>query len=365
MNEQKRQNSNTETRRDFLQQCAALAGAGFGSIFSLQASLEAGEKDKASRPSHLVRFGKTNLYVSRLCQGTAFRKVTRDANDPEAQRILHHAIEIGVNFFDSAEAYGWGGSETALGKAIAGKRQKLVICTKAAATEFETKGQGKKIRFTKEMLFSKAEGSLRRLATDYLDLYLLHGPDEGTPMAEIADSMDALVRSGKIRYWGISNHKSEDVAKLVELGKRRGKSPIAGLEDYYNLVAADRRDFMDREMFPLIRKGKLGLMAFSPLGEGRLAPGRDVEKGSPLESVVNALDRVAKDLGASRPQVCVAWVLTRPAVTSVLAGAEKPEHVEENFKGSQLKLPAEAIKMLDAASDAYTLRVREKKPASK
>lgn len=355
------ENLGVQQRREFLRRCAWLAGVGLAGAFGSEAPLQAEAKIKSVHSSHLVRFGRTHLYVSRLCQGTAFRKVTRDANDPEAQRILHHAIDIGVNFFDSSEAYGWGGAETALGKAIAGRRDKLVICTKAANTLFETGGQGKKIRFTKEMLFGKAEGSLKRLGTDYLDLYLLHGPDEATPMEEIADSMDALVRSGKIRYWGVSNHKSEDVAKLVDLGKRKGKSPIAGLEDYYNIIAADSRDFMVREMFPLIRKGKLGLMAFSPLGEGRLAPGRELEKGSPLEEVVNALDRVAKDLAVSRPQVCVAWVLTRPEVTSVLAGAERPEHVEENLKGTQLVLPAGAVKMLDAASDAYTLKVKDKK----
>src|SRR5437899_1551090 len=127
MIERQRENIGIQERREFLKHCALLAGAGFAGSFSLEEPLQAETKDKSGRSSHLFRFGRTNLYVSRLCQGTAFRKVTRDANDPEAQRILHHATDIGVNFFDSSEAYGWGGSETALGKAIAGRRDKLVI----------------------------------------------------------------------------------------------------------------------------------------------------------------------------------------------------------------------------------------------
>ena len=103
----------------------------------------------------------------------------------------------------------------------------------------------------------------------------------------------------------------------------------------------------------MIRKGNLGLMAFSPLGEGRLVPGRKVEEGSPLVGVIQELDRIAEELGVSRPQVSVAWVASHPEVTSVLAGGEKPEHVEENFKGTSLTLPEEALKRLKAASDTY------------
>ena len=149
------------------------------------------------------------------------------------------------------------------------------------------------------------------------------------------------------------------MGELVELGNRAGKAPIAGLEDYYNVVAADRRDFMVQELFPLIRRANLGLLTFSPLGEGRLAPGRNIEEGSPLEGPIRALDAVANEVGATRPQVCVAWVLSHPEVTSVLAGAEKPEHVSDNFKGTQITLPEEAVQQLNAAADAYTALVKE------
>ena len=140
------------------------------------------EKSNEGHPSHLVRFGQTDLYVSRLCQGTAFRNMPREV-DTMGLRVLQHCIEVGVNFFDSSNAYGWGGAEENLGKAIAGRRDQVVICTKVAASYAPEKedSPGKPARFTRDFLFEQAEGSLRRLQTDYIDLYLLHQPDKVTP----------------------------------------------------------------------------------------------------------------------------------------------------------------------------------------
>ena len=329
-----------------------------------------------TRPSHLVKFGHSELYVSRLCQGTAFRgHLSREGGDAEAHKLIRYCIDIGINFFDSAEAYGSGGSETALGKGVAGKRDQVIIATKASPTLAE-----KPIIFTKEIIFQKAEDSLKRLGTDYIDLYLLHDVDTLTPsiedpegashpvpgtptlehMQSIADAMDALVKSGKVRYWGVSNHLAQQVSELVDLGKRPEKSPITGLEDYYNIAAGPRpnvekffRKIEKNEMFPVIQKGNLGLMAFSPLGEGRLVPGRKVEEGPALVGLIKELDFIANELGVSRPQVCVAWSSNHPEVTSVLAGGEKPEHVADNFKGTELVLPKEAMQRLNAAADEY------------
>ena len=320
------------------------------------------EKLNEGHPSHLVRFGPTDLYVSRLCQGTAFRNMPRASDNPMGLRVLQHCIDVDVNFFDSSNAYGWGGAEETLGKAIAGRRDQVVICTKVAASYAPEKedSPGEPARFTRDFLFQQAEGSLRRLRTDYIDLYLLHQPDKVTPAAEVIDSMDALVQSGKIRHWGVSNHSTAQVSEYVELGKSTGKTPIAGTEDYYNIAGESLTDAgdsrvqqMEQEMFPVLRESGLGLLAFSPLDTGHLVPGRSIDPETPLARLIDALDNVAQDLRVSRGTVCVAWVLTHPEVTSVLAGAERPEHVEDNFAGTQIVLPDEAIDTLNAASAAY------------
>ena len=320
------------------------------------------EKPNKQQPSHLVRFGQTDLYVSRLCQGTAFRNMPRAADNPIGLRVLQHCLEVGVNFFDSSNAYGWGGAEETLGKAIAGRRDQVIICTKVAASYAPEKegSPGEPARFTRDFIFQQAEGSLKRLQTDYIDLYLLHQPDKITPAAEVVDSMDALGRSGKIRYWGVSNHSAAQVREYVKLGQRTDKAPIAGTEDYYNIAGESVTDVgdsrvrqLEQEMFPLLRKSGLGLLAFSPLDTGHLVPGRNIAPDAPLGALIGVLDQVAQDLRVSRAAVCVAWVLTHPEVTSVLAGAECPEHVEDNFDGTEIVLPDEAIEILNAASAAY------------
>ncbi len=303
------------------------------------------------RKGSLVRFGHTDLFVSRLCQGTAFRQVARDPNDAMGQRILHRALDLGINFFDSSNAYGWGGAEMALGKAIRGRRDKLVIATKVSPHQKPEEGKPSvNPALSRDYVMTEVEGSLRRLGTGYIDLYLYHNPDNKTPSEELVRTMDSLVRAGKIRYWGASNFSPKQIGEFVDLGSRKDKAPLAGLEDYYNIIAGTRRDFMEDELFPLIRRGRLGLMAFSPIAEGRLAPGREVDRGKPWAPVVDALDKVARELSASRPQVCVAWVLARKEVTSVLAGAEHPDHVDDNFAGTRLALPADALAALNAAS---------------
>ena len=321
----------------------------------------AGKSDE-QQPSHLVRFGQTDLYVSRLCQGTAFRNMPRAADNPMGLRVLQYCLEVGVNFFDSSNAYGWGGAEETLGKAIAGRRDQAVICTKVAASYAPEKEDipGKPARFTRDFLFQQAEGSLKRLRTDYIDLYLLHQPDKVTPAAEVVDSMEALVRSGMIRYWGVSNHSVAQVNEYVELGQSTGKVPIAGTEDYYNIAGESVTDSgdsrvhqLEQELFPVLRKSGLGLLAFSPLDTGHLVPGRNIDPDTPLARLIDVRDEVAQDLRVSRGTVCVAWVLTHPEVTSVLAGAERPEHIEDNFAGTAIVLPDEAIETLNAASATY------------
>lgn len=311
-------------------------------------------------PLPRVRFGRTDLLVTRLCQGTAFRHLPR-TDDPRALEVLHRCLDLGINFFDSATAYGWGGAEKALGKAIAGRRSDLVICTKIVPSyPPEREGEpGQPAHFTRPFLCEQLENSLRRLGTDYVDLYLLHQPDAETPVADIAEAMRSLVEAGKIRYWGVSNHSAAQVRGFVELEE----AAIAGVEDYYNIAGthldADGRSrvrVFEEEMFSILRDRGLGCLAFSPMDTGHLAPENPVEGDEPLADLIETLDRVAGQLGLPRAAVCVAWVLTRPEITSVLAGSESSDQVEANLQGAGLELDPDLLSELDAASASFRKR---------
>jgi len=351
--------ANHPDRRTFL----TAAGSVTGALMSGQLHPTDAATNEKSKSDHLIRFGHTDLWVTRYCQGTAFRQLPRSDN-PETRRILERCLDVGINFFDSAEAYGWGGSETVLGRVIATHRDRVVVCTKAAPSRPAGKGTdpnkftlGEKLPLTYDVLRTKVEGSLQRLRTDYIDLYLLHEPDGITPLNEIADSMESLVRSGKIRYWGVSNFSAANVEALNHHGDAKDRVPMAGTEDYFNIVA---RDPVDPRLLEVIGHTGMGLLAFSPQDTGRLSPGRQENKS--FSPVIAALDAVARELGATRPQVCIAWVLSHPQVTCVLGGAENPAHIDDNFPGTELKLPREALETLNQASDSYRKR---KKAATK
>ncbi len=310
-----------------------------------------------------VRFGETDLYVSRLCQGTAFRHLPRNDN-PGSLRVLKHCLEVGVNFFDSSNAYGWGGAEGLLGQAIAGWRDRVVICTKVAAYQaVETnglEGAATEVSFSREFLFAQVESSLDRLGTDYIDLYMLHQSDKITPAEEIVDTMEALVTSGKIRYWGISNHTAAQVNEYLNLCGQSEKPSIAGVEEYYTIAGkslneegASRTALLEQELFPIIRDTGIGLLAFGPMDGGHLAVEHPEIVSSPLKALIVALDEVALDLAVPRAAVCVAWVLTHGEVTSVLAGSESPEHVEANLIGTTLELADSVLMTLNTASHNY------------
>ncbi len=298
-------------------------------------------------------FGQTDLRVSQLCQGTAFRDLPR-ADDPRALRVLHYAMERGINFFDTASAYGWGGAETVLGKAIAGRRDQLVLCTKVPASlPPKQAGQaGTPARYSRTYLQQQLEDSLRRLGTDYVDLYLLHHFDPQTPVDEITASMQELVAQGKARYWGLSNHSVAQIQPYL------ASASIAGIEEYYNIAGMhldaqgrSRTRVFEEEIQPLLKKSGIGSMAFSPLDTGHLAPDRSTSP--PLSALVKTIDQVAVQLGVARAAICVAWVMHQPGVTSVLCGAESCEHIDANLGGSELQLPVEALAQLTMARQIF------------
>jgi aryl-alcohol dehydrogenase-like predicted oxidoreductase len=305
---------------------------------------------------HITHFGQTDLHVSRICQGTAFRRNRRGPEDTNAQLVLRRCIDIGINFFDSSNAYGWGGSELALGKAIQGCRSHVVICTKVhPALKPEGTEAPKMVAFTPEFASREIEASLKRLATDYIDLYLLHNPDGITPPNEVAATMDALVRAGKIRYWGLSNHKAAQVTEFVKIGATISTtSRIAAVQNHYNIT--DRE--LEREMFPVLRRSGLALVPYSPMDEGRLVRA-NAEQDAATTALIAEVDRVGREFGATRPQVLLAWVLSHPEATCVLAGAERAEQVDENYRALDIVLTAHALSRLNRASDLVAIRQKE------
>jgi len=342
--------TNSLSRRDFHRSLAALAA---GTAIGGQASAA------PAKPLERVRFGETDLMVTRYSQGTAFRQIPRNDN-PQTRRVLHRCLDVGINFFDSAEAYSWGESEKLLGRVIRGRRDKVVLCTKAAPSLAPLKDPktnkfklGQPVTFSRDVLTRKCEGSLRRLGTDYLDLFLLHDDDGRTPAAEIAESMDRLVRAGKIRYWGLSNFKAGKVEQYAGLAGKEIRSRIAGTEDYFHIAAGLR---MPTKLLEVIGSRGLGILAFSPQDCGRLSPGR--KENSAYGSLIGTLDEVAAELETTRPRVLIAWSLAHPAVTSVLGGAESEAHVDDNIGGVALKIPRELMARLNQASQAHTVRQR-------
>ena len=314
-----------------------------------------------------VRFGTTELSVPRVCQGTAFRHLERKADSPSAEAVLHHCLDRGINFFDSAVSYGWGGSEELLGKVIAGRRGDVVVCTKVPRHHLPVGDEDPKpAAYTRDFLAEMLEGSLRRLRTDYVDLYLLHQPDDATSVDEICASMETLVRSGKVRYWGVSNHSGEVVEALCSCAEGAGTAPPAGCEDYYNIggyyaarQGRPRVRKLEREMFPVLAKRGLGLLAFSPMDAGALSPENPPE-GAPFAALCGVLDDGAARLKTTRGALCAAWVLAHDEVTSVLSGAESPAHVDEMLAGALLELPPEELRRLNEASATYSTTVEPK-----
>ena len=353
-----------QNRRSFLRLCGAAVGVGFlGDQTGLVAATA--ETINSSERTQLVRFGPSDLFVTRYCQGTAFRSKEVSRNDnPAARAILRKCLEVGINFFDTADSYGWGGSEEVLGRVVAesARRDQVVICTKVHPglppndhPNFNNFNFGDdKVTFTPKMLVRRLDKSLERLRTDYVDLYLLHNPDHVTPLEDVVEQMDALVRSGKIRYWGVSNHSASQVAQFQDICQANpDRAPIVGTEDHYCITIGER---FDPELFRVVRRAGLGLMAYSPQEAGTLAPGREEKAGKTRMPVLRTLDKVGREIGATRPQVCIAWSMANPAVTSVLGGAESPEHVVENFEGTHIQLPTDALALLNKASAEYTKR---------
>ena len=298
-----------------------------------------------------------------------FFKTWGSAGVPEATRMVDICLEAGLNMFDSADIYSNGKSEEILGKAIKGRRDKVIISTKAglrAGTDPNSVGSS---RFH---LTRAIEGCLRRLGTDYIDLFQLHAFDATTPVEEMLQTLDGFVRAGKIRYLGCSNFSGWHLMKCLAASDRNGLPRFVAHQAYYSLVGRE----YEWELMPLGVDQGVGAVVWSPLGWGRLtgkirrtAPipensrlksKYNVDMGPPvpdehLYRVVDALDAVSKETGKTVAQIAINWLLQRATVANVIIGARNEEQLRQNLGSVGWNLTAAQVSKLDDASDVTTI----------
>lgn len=286
---------------------------------------------------------------------------TTDAK--EARRLVDICLDAGVNLFDTADVYSAGASEEVLGEAIRGRRDAVLISTKSSLPMGDGPNDAGSSR---SRLIGAVEHALRRLGTDYIDLFQLHAFDAGTPIEEVLSTLDALVRSGKIRYTGVSNFAGWQVMKSLAVADKYGWPRYVAQQVYYSLIGRD----YEWELMPLGRDQGLGAMVWSPLGWGRLT-GR-IRRGQPLPAtsrlhqtagfappvdedrlyrVVDALEEVAAETEKAIPQIALNWLLTRPTVSSVIMGARSEEQLRQNLGAVGWTLAEEHVVKLNAASE--------------
>jgi 1-deoxyxylulose-5-phosphate synthase len=313
-----------------------------------------------------VRLGKTGLKVSQLCLGCMSYGVPERGNhawtmgEEESRPFLKRALEAGINFWDTANVYSDGTSEEIVGRAIRdfGRREELVLATKVhGQMRNEPNGRG----LSRKAIFTEIENSLRRLGTDYVDLYQIHRWDYQTPIEETLEALHDVVKAGKARYIGASSMYGWQFAKALFLSQVHGWTRFVSMQNHYNLMYREE----EREMMPLCASEGIGVMPWSPLARGRLTrvweergatarAGTDnvlqrmylrVEEAD--EAVVRAVTGVAKARGVSQAQVAMAWQFTKPFVTSPIIGATKMSHLEDALASLELVLSKEEVEAME------------------
>jgi len=281
----------------------------------------------------------------------------------EARRLVDICLEAGVTLFDTADVYSAGASEEVLGRAIQGRRERVLLSTKASLPTGDGPNEAGSSR---SRLIEACEAALRRLGTDYIDLFQLHAFDAGTPVEEVLSTLDDLVRAGKVRYVGVSNFAGWQLMKSLAVAARHNLPRYVAHQVYYSLVGRD----YEWELMPLGHDQGVGALAWSPLGWGRLTGklrrGRPLPAGSRLHQtagygppvddehlfrVVDALDAVAEETGRAVPQVAINWLLQRPTVASVIVGARDEAQLRQNLGAVGWTLTPSQVARLDAASE--------------
>jgi aryl-alcohol dehydrogenase-like predicted oxidoreductase len=313
--------------------------------------------------------GNTGLKVSELCLGTMtfggkgmFKAIGSLGQEP-VDALVKHSIDAGINFIDTANVYSEGMSEELTGQSIRNlglHRDDLVIATKVRGKMGDKPNDA---GLTRKHIIQQAEASLRRLNTDYIDLYQIHSYDPLTPLEETLGALNDLVRSGKVRYIGASNMAAWQLMKALDFSTYNHVSRFVSLQAYYTIAGRD----LERELIPLLHDQKVGLMVWSPLAGGLLSGkynrneenkegGRRANFDFPPVNkdrafdIVDALQPMARAKGATVAQLALAWLLHQPAVSTVIIGANKMEQLEDNLKSVDVRFTAEELERLDAIS---------------
>ena len=306
------------------------------------------------------RMGRSGLKVSEICLGTM--TFGHGADESEAGRILDACLDAGVNLLDTANAYNGGESESILGHLLQGRRRRVVLASKA----FNPMGPGPNDSgASRAHLMQAVEDSLRRLGTDYLDIYYLHHVDHETPLEESLRALDDLVRQGKVRYAAVSNYEAWRLMESLWTADSKGIARFECYQPQYSLVVRD----IEQEIVPVCERHGLGVVVWSPLAGGYLTgkyqPGQSQASGSRSEEgwafparffhpehtdILATLLEVSAELGRSPAQVALRWVLDQGFVTSAIVGARNRGQIEETLQAVGWRLPAEVRARLDAAS---------------
>lgn len=297
-------------------------------------------------------FGGTNEFFQRWGQ----------TDEKEATRLIDICMERGINFFDTANVYSIGDSEIVLGKALKGKREKTLISTKAT---FQMGEHPNEKGSSRHHLMNALEASLKRLNTDYIDLYLMHGFDRNTPIEETLRTLDTMVKSGKVRYIGCSNFAAWQLMKSLSVSEKLDLEKYVIYQGYYSLIGRD----YEQELMPLLEDQHMGLMVWSPLGWGRLTGkikrGMEMKNGRiksggavgapPVEdeflfNVIDVLEKISNEIGKSIPQIAINWLLQNKSVSNVVIGARNEKQLLSNIASVGWNLSQEHLNQLNELS---------------
>jgi aryl-alcohol dehydrogenase (NADP+) len=316
-----------------------------------------------------VKLGSTGLDVSRICLGCmSYGESDRGAHawtlDEETSRpFIKDAVEAGINFFDTANVYSHGSSEEIVGRALAdfARRDEIVLATKVHGQMRPGPNGG---GLSRKAIMHEIDASLRRLGTDYVDLYQIHRWDPETPIEETLEALHDVVKAGKALYLGASSMYAWQFSKALHIADLNGWTRFATMQNHYNLLYREE----EREMLPLCLEEGIGVIPWSPLARGRLTRDWDAtsarsetdEFGKTLypESdrvIVDEVARIADSRGVSRAQVALAWVSQQPAVTAPIVGATKPQHLQDAVASLDVELTADEIAALEAPYTAHSI----------